>query len=191
MRHRIVVEGEYLIALSEHTDLHTELKKHGKTRGIRKLSDKEKKLIRSLYDLSDKDAKIISDIETKGHKDIKATNHDVKAVEYYLKEKLGGTSLKDVLEWVHFGLTSEDTNNLSYALMLRDSLSEVIIPKLEQIILALNNLATKYKSLSLLARTHGQPASPTTFGKEFKVYAERLKRQSNKLKQFLNPSFTK
>ncbi len=182
MKYRIIVEGEYLIALSEHADLHAELKKRGSTRGIRKFSDKEKKLIRSLYDLSDKDAKIISDIEIKGHKDIKTTNHDVKAVEYYLKEKLGGTSLKDVLEWIHFGLTSEDTNNLSYALMLRGSLSEVVIPKLEQIILTLEHLATKYKGLALLARTHGQPASPTTFGKEFKVYAERLKRQSNNLK---------
>ncbi len=182
MRHRIVVEGEYFIALSEFPEIRAELKKRKNGHGLRKLSQKEKKLIRSLYDLSDKDAKIISDIETKGHKDIKATSHDVKSVEYYIKDKLSNTPLKDILEWIHFGLTSEDTNNLSYALMLRGSLSKVIIPKLEQIILALDHLAAKYKNLGLLARTHGQPASPTTFGKEFKVYAERLKRQSNNLK---------
>ncbi len=166
MRYRITVEGEYLIALSD-------------AKIMRKFSDKEKKLIRSLYELSPSDAQIISDIEKKGYKNIKATDHDVKAVEYYIKDKLSNTSLKDVLEWVHFALTSEDTNNLSYGLMLREGLSTVIIPKIEEIITHLEKLSIKHEKLPMLARTHGQSASPTTFGKEFKVFAERLKKHSN------------
>lgn len=161
MKYRLVVEGEYLIALSE-------------AKLLRKLSDKEKVLIRSLYDLSDTDAQIISDIETKGYKNIKATDHDVKAVEYFIKDKLGNTSLKDVLEYVHFALTSEDTNNIAYGMMLSDSLEKAIKPKLEQIVKALSALGLKHKSLPMLARTHGQPASPTTFGKEFMVFAARI-----------------
>ena len=142
MKYRIAVEGEYLIALSELAELRGKLQR-GITRksGLRKLSDKEKKLIRSLYDLSDADAKIISDIETKGYKNIKATDHDVKAVEYYLKDKLGGTSLKDVLEWTHFALTSEDTNNLAYGLMLTEAMEVILIPKLRKIIEELKSLS--------------------------------------------------
>jgi len=163
MKYRVIVEGEYLIALSE-------------ARLLRRLSDKEKKLIRSLYDLSEKDARTISDIETKGYKNIKATDHDVKAVEYYLKDKLGQTSLKDVLEWIHFALTSEDTNNLAYGMMLSEATGVVMVPKLREIIKHLKALAKKHAKLPMLARTHGQPASPTTFGKEFNVFAQRLDR---------------
>jgi adenylosuccinate lyase len=163
MQSRIIVEGEYLIALSQ-----LKIK-------LRKLSDKEKQIIRKLYKLSDKDAEIIRDIEIKGYKEIKATDHDVKAVEYYMKDKLSNTSLKDVLEWIHFGLTSEDTNNLAYALMLRDG-TELLIKKLQEIIKEINKLAKKHAKLPMLARTHGQPASPTTFGKEMKVFANRLDR---------------
>ena len=169
MKHRLIIEGEYLIALSD-------------AKITRKFSDKEKKLIRSLYNLKTSDAQIISDIETKGYKDIKATDHDVKAVEYYIKYQLAKTSLKNVLEWVHFGLTSEDTNNLSVALMLRESLLNVILPKLEEILKSLNQLIFKSSGLPMLARTHGQPASPTTFGKEFKIFTERLNRQLKILK---------
>ncbi|KKT00975.1 MAG: Adenylosuccinate lyase [Candidatus Nomurabacteria bacterium GW2011_GWF2_43_8] len=168
MRYRVIVEGEYLIALSE---LKTKL---------RKLSDKEKKIIRDLYDLSKKDAQVICDIETKGYKSIKATDHDVKAVEYFMKERLSGTTLKDVLEWIHFGLTSEDTNNLAYGLMLRDG-TEILIKKLKEIIKEIAKLAQTHKSLPMLARTHGQPATPTTFGKEMKVFAQRLERGINHL----------
>lgn len=170
IRYRLIVEGEYLIALSE-----LKLK-------LRKLSDKEKKLVRSLDNLSESDAKIISQIETKGYKSIKATDHDVKAVEYFMKEKLAHTSLKNVLEWVHFGLTSEDTNNLAYGLMLKNGLSTVIIPKLDKIIKSFNLLIKQSAKLPILARTHGQPASPTTFGKEFKVFAARLQRQLDLLR---------
>ena len=182
MKYRIMVEGEYLIALLGNTEVNAEMKKRGSKRGNKNLSEKEKKLIRSLYDLSDKDAKIISDIETKGYKQIKATDHDVKAVEYYIKDKLAQSSLQGILEWIHFGLTSEDTNNLAYALMLKDGLGQVIFPAIEKIQIDLESLAKKHARLPMLARTHGQSASPTTFGKEFKVFAERLKRQSNNLK---------
>jgi len=164
MKYRIIVEGEYLIALSE-----LKIK-------LRKFSDTEKKLIRSFYNLSEKDAQIISDIELKGYKHIKATDHDVKAIEYFMKDKLSKTSLNDSLEWIHFALTSEDTNNLAYALMLSDSFEQVLIPSIKKIILELNTLAKKHKNLAMLARTHGQPASPTTFGKEMKVFAHRLER---------------
>jgi len=173
MKYRIAVEGEYLIALSELP---------GTKKYLRSLSVKEKILIRSLYDLSDADAKIISDIETKGYKNIKATDHDVKAVEYYIKDKLSSTSLKDVLEWIHFGLTSYDINTPARAMMLSDALEEILIPKISSIVQTIELLAKKYKFLPMLARTHGQPASPTTFGKEFKVFNHRLKKQLTHLK---------
>ena len=144
---------------------------------MRRLSDKEKKFIRSLYDLSANDAQIISLLETKGYKGIKATDHDVKAVEYFMKDRLAKTSLKNILEWIHFGLTSEDTNNIAYALMLKGSLNNVILPKLAEIFQSLNHLISKSVNLPMLARTHGQSASPTTFGKEFRVFTARLSRQ--------------
>ncbi len=170
MKYRLTVEGEYLIALSD-------------LKLLRRLSDREKKLVRSLYNLSLGSAQIISDIELKGYKNIKATDHDVKAVEYYMKEKLKNTSLKDVLEWIHFGLTSYDINTPARGMMLSDGLASVLIPALDKIYLALENLSKRYKNLPMLARTHGQPASPTTFGKEFKVFSQRLSRQLSQLKQ--------
>lgn len=169
MKYRIIVEGEYFITLSD-------------LKLTRKFSKNEKKIVRTLYNLSEKEAQIISEIELKGYKNIKATDHDVKAVEYFIKDSLSRTSLKDNLEWVHFALTSEDTNNIAYALMLSDSLGQVLIPKIEKIISELNTLAKKYQNLPMLARTHGQPASPTTFGKEMRVFTERLKQHSNILK---------
>lgn len=167
MRHRVIVEGEYLIALSD-----LKLK-------LRKLSDKEKKLIRSLYNLSEADAKIISDIERKGYKEIPATNHDVKAVEYFIKLKLASTSLKDILEWIHFGLTSYDVNTPARGMMLGNALEQIILPKISLIVQTIELFSKKYKALPMLARTHGQPASPTTFGKEMQVFAVRLKKQTN------------
>src|SRR3989338_11506323 len=172
MKYKIIAEGEYLIAL-------------------KKLSGKDSKLIRNLYNFNAKDAELVSQIELKGYKNIKATNHDFKAIEYYIKEKLGQTSLKDVLEFVHFGLTSEDASNIAYALMLRDGIKHVYLPQLEDLINKINKLATENKNVPMLARTHGQPASPTTFGKEFKIFTERLKRQlkqiqSHKIQAKLN-----
>ncbi|MDP2789270.1 MAG: adenylosuccinate lyase [bacterium] len=170
MHYRLKVEGEYLIALSEF-----KIK-------LRKFSDKENKLIRSLCDLSNADAEIIQDIETKGYKNIKATDHDVKAVEYFMKDKLSRTSLQDVLEWIHFGLTSEDTNNIAYALMLRDG-TGILQKKLKEVASEINKLAKTHSRLPMLARTHGQSASPTTFGKEFKVFTSRIERQMNNLQK--------
>ncbi|OGI85782.1 adenylosuccinate lyase [Candidatus Nomurabacteria bacterium RIFCSPLOWO2_01_FULL_39_17] len=170
MHYRIVVEGEYLIALSK-----LKIK-------LRRFSNREIKLIRLLYNLREADAQIISDIETRGYKNIKATDHDVKAVEYFMKMKLGNSSLKDVLEWIHFGLTSEDTNNLAYALMLRDGV-DILLGKLNRVMKEINNLAKKHKNLPMLARTHGQPATPTTFGKEFLVFAKRIEKQVRNLQK--------
>ncbi len=164
MKYRIMMEGEYLIALSS----------LGKT-GLKKFTEIEVKKIRSLYDLSDADFEKIKEFE-------KTTNHDVKAVEYFIKEKLKTTSLKNDIEWVHFALTSEDTNNIAYALLLRDSLEGVIIPNIQKIIDNLTNLAQQHKNLSMLARTHGQSASPTTFGKEMKVFVARIEKRLAGLK---------
>lgn len=170
--YRIKVEGEYLIALSEFGGL-----------GLRKISDKEKQALRNFFKLETAEVAAISDLEFKGYKNIPPTNHDVKAAEYFLKAKLSATSLRDTLEWVHFGLTSEDINNLAVGLMLQSGINQAVLPALEKLQDKLASLAKKYQAVAMLARTHGQPASPTTFGKEFKVYAERLKRQISLLKR--------
>jgi adenylosuccinate lyase len=110
------------------------------------------------------------------------TNHDVKAVEYYLKEKIAGNEeLAAVKEFIHFACTSEDINNLAYALMLRDARSQVLLPALDKLVGALSALSRRYAEQPMLARTHGQPASPTTLGKEMAVFAQRLKRQRDQL----------
>lgn len=172
MKYKIIMEGEYLIALSEMRGIN-----------LRKFAQKEKEIIRNLYkNFSLKDAKIINQIETKGYKNIKATNHDFKAIEYYIKEKLGQTSLKDILEFTHFGLTSEDASNIAYALMISESMKEIYLPTLENILQKIEKLAKNNKNIPMLARTHGQPASPSTFGKEFKIFEERLKTQLRQLK---------
>ena len=110
------------------------------------------------------------------------TNHDVKAVEYYLKEKFNNhEELKEIKEFLHFACTSEDINNLAYALMLKDCRSEVLMPALEQLIGAIGKLAHTYAETPMLCRTHGQPASPSTLGKEMAVFAARVKRQQEQL----------
>ncbi len=109
------------------------------------------------------------------------TNHDVKAIEYWLREKLGGSSSAGrealgALEFIHFAATSEDVNNLAYALMLADARTRVLLPKLDAVIAALRDMARKHARLAMLSRTHGQPASPTTLGKELANFAHRLQR---------------
>lgn len=164
MKYRTKVECEYLIALSE-------LKKTD----LRKFSPSEIKIIRSIYKkFGDASYEQIKNFEL-------TTNHDVKAVEYFIKDNLKKTPLKDSIEWIHFALTSEDTNNISYALILRDALADVMMPEIRKVIDELDSLAKKHKSLPMLARTHGQSASPTTFGKEIKVFVGRLKRQLHNL----------
>ena len=108
------------------------------------------------------------------------TNHDVKAVEYYLKDKIQGTSLEDLSEFLHFACTSEDINNLSHAQMLKDGLEHLTSLQIE-IVGVIKKLAGEYKDVSMLARTHGQTASPTTIGKELAVFAARLQKQSEKI----------
>src|SRR3989344_4809124 len=161
MQYRVIVEGEYFIALSL-------LRKTS----LRKFSNTEIKKVRSLYRLSSKDFEHIKNIEQK-------TNHDVKAVEYFLKEKLAKTSLKKSVEWIHFGLTSYDINTVARGMMLGDALEKVIIPKIILLTKNINTISKKYKALPMLSRTHGQSASPTTFGKEMKVFEQRLKKQTD------------
>jgi adenylosuccinate lyase len=172
IRYRVMAEGEYLIALSGIPEL-----------GL-KFSDDELGLIRNMYSTSLEDCEIVTAIDKKGYKEIKPTNHDLKAVEYFIKDKLKGTSLEDRLEWTHFALTSEDIKNVAYALMLSDGYSQVIIPSIDRINSAIRNFADKYAGLPMLGRTHGQPASPTTLGKEFKVFDSRLERQLEQLKNY-------
>src|SRR3989338_1502488 len=154
IRARIKVESEYLLALSEEKEL-----------GIRKLTGEEKKLLQEIWRISIEGARIVKAIEKDGYEGIPATNHDVKAVEYFVKKKLAGTSLADVSEFVHFAITSEDTDNIAYALLLSDVLDGELIPAVEDLRKHLADLAEKYASAPMLSRTHGQPASPTTFGK--------------------------
>ncbi|MBK8670692.1 MAG: adenylosuccinate lyase [Saprospiraceae bacterium] len=104
----------------------------------------------------------------------KVTNHDVKAVEYYIKSKLNGTILEEYKEFVHFGLTSQDINNTAMPLMMKDAMQNTIIPALEAILTAMHTRAQEYKGVPMLAKTHGQAASPTTLGKEWMVFIERL-----------------
>jgi len=117
-------------------------------------------------------------------KDIeKVTNHDVKAVEYFIKDefdKIGG--LERYKEFIHFGLTSQDINNTSLPMMIKDSLDKVMLPALEGVTSLIGKMATDFRGIPMLAKTHGQPASPTTLGKEFAVFEERLSDQIDLLK---------
>jgi adenylosuccinate lyase len=112
----------------------------------------------------------------------KTTNHDVKAVEYFLKEKIAGNAeLENVTEFIHFACTSEDINNLSHALMLREARTQVLLPQMDDLVKAIAGLAHRHADVPMLSRTHGQPASPTTLGKEMANVAYRLKRQAEQL----------
>lgn len=122
-------------------------------------------------------------IETEGLGKIKATRHDVKAVEYYLRGLFAENGLNAYTPWLHFALTSEDVNSLCYALMISDAVEKALIPALENLLTELRGLSRKYAGDALLARTHGQAAVPTTFGKEFKVFEYRLSRQLKQLKK--------
>ena len=165
IRKRLVVECEYLIALSEAGGV-----------GMRKLSEEEKVNLRQLPNISIEEAKEIKKIEQE-------TNHDVKAVEYYIKKKLAGTSLKDIAEWTHFALTSEDVNSVAHGMLLRGALQAVIDPALEGIRTTLFALAKEHAATPMLSRTHGQAATPTTFGKEMRVFEARLSRQLDGLRK--------
>ncbi len=132
--------------------------------------------LRSIYqNFSETDAQSVKEIE-------KTTNHDVKAVEYFIKGKfdeIGG--MEDFKEFIHFGLTSQDINNTSFPMMIGDAIKEVFVPEVQALIDKLNGLAEEWKDIPMLAHTHGQPASPTRLGKEIKVFAYRLERQFEQL----------
>ena len=133
--------------------------------------------LRKIYlDFSENDALLVKEIE-------KTTNHDVKAVEYFIKEKMEQLSIGEMKEFVHFGLTSQDINNTAIPMSLKDAIQQVYLPILKQLIDVLNDLANQWKGISMLARTHGQPASPTRLGKEIMVFVERLQEQKKQLEQ--------
>ncbi len=132
--------------------------------------------LRAIYNqFTEADATAIKNIE-------KTTNHDVKAVEYFIKEKLDSLQLADIKEWVHFGLTSQDINNTAIPLSIKDALATVILPELNATLQLIEQKAEAYKEIPMLAKTHGQAASPTRLGKEIGVFAERLKVQIAQLK---------
>ncbi|MDP2649130.1 MAG: adenylosuccinate lyase, partial [bacterium] len=172
IRKRLVVECEYLVALSETKGV-----------GMRKLSDEEKLALRQIPNISIEEARIVKKMEKEGYEGIPATNHDVKAVEYYLKKRLAATSLKDIAEWAHFALTSEDINSVAYGMLLRSALGSVLSPALESVRASLETEAKARAGLPMLARTHGQSASPTTYGKEMRVFERRLARQMQQLRE--------
>lgn len=132
-----------------------------KTGLVRPLNDSE---CAALDSFTDEDVRKIQDIE-------KTTRHDVKAIEYFLREKIS----EDLHQWIHFGLTSEDINNIAQSIALRDSRDQILLPALDSLITSLRDFAKKYRALPMLAKTHGQPAVPTTLGKEIAVYLARLK----------------
>jgi adenylosuccinate lyase len=166
MRFRVLVEIRWLQALAVQNDIGE----------VPTLSDKANTLLNNITDnFSETDALHIKEIES-------TTNHDVKAVEYFIKEKIAGNEeLEKVSEFIHFACTSEDINNLSHALMLKESHESVMRPTLIDIINAITTLTVKYADQAMLARTHGQTASPTTLGKEMGVFAHRLNRQLTQL----------
>ena len=166
MKYRVRVEIEYFIALCELP--------------LPQLADFDQALfpeLRKIYaDFSETDALRVKEIES-------VTNHDVKAIEYFIKERFDAIGGLDAFkEFIHFGLTSQDINNTSFPLMLKESLEAVYIPLLEELVNRLNAYAEEWKDIPMLAKTHGQPASPTRLGKEVRVFAYRLEQQLGLLK---------
>lgn len=164
IRYRVRVEVEYFIALCELP--------------LPQLSGIDRNLFGKFRDIylsfTEADALRVKEFE-------KTTNHDVKAVEYLLKEKLEALGVGANMEFVHFGLTSQDINNTATPLMMKEATAKILMPLLDCVISKLRHLASEWKDIALLARTHGQPASPTRLGKEMMVFVERLEAQRNQL----------
>ncbi|MDX2457811.1 MAG: adenylosuccinate lyase [Gammaproteobacteria bacterium] len=162
IRHRVVVEVRWLQALASHASIGE----------VPLLSTHADRLLNDIIEkFSEQDAQRVKNIE-------RTTNHDVKAVEYFLKEKIAGNAeLEAISEFIHFACTSEDINNLAYALMLREARNQALLPLLDDVIRAINELAQRYADQPMLSRTHGQTASPTTVGKEMANVSARLQRQ--------------
>ena len=165
IKNRVLVEIEYFISLCEIP-----------LPQLKSIKKSDFKQLRKIYtDFSEKDAKKIKEIE-------KRTNHDVKAVEYFIKNKFDKLNLGKYKEFIHFGLTSQDINNTAIPISLKDALNDVYYPELEKIISYLNDSSKKWSKIPMLARTHGQPASPTRLGKEIDVFTVRIKEQLKLLK---------
>ena len=165
IRRRVQVEVEWLVEMADCAAI----------TDMRALTGAEQALLRGLVaDFDDDAAARVKGIE-------RTTNHDVKAVEYYIRERLAGTSLDDAREWVHFCCTSEDINNLSHALMLKGALEEEWLPQARALVDGVAALAEATADTPMLARTHGQAASPTTLGKELAVFVYRWRRQMRQL----------
>lgn len=166
IRYRVKVEIEYFIALCKLP--------------LPQLAGVDHALFGELRDIYAKfsvdDAQRVKDIES-------VTNHDVKAVEYFIKEQFDRLGLAQYKEFIHFGLTSQDINNTSVPMLIRDSLHEAYLPLLDEMVGLLNQYAGEWKDIPMLAKTHGQPASPTRLGKEIRVFAYRLEKQIELLKQ--------
>ncbi|MCD5416758.1 adenylosuccinate lyase [Candidatus Bipolaricaulota bacterium] len=163
IKERVTLEILYLLALSDLPELPISL------------SSMEKTALTSIYrQFTIDDARRVRQIERVGTEETRPTDHDVKAVEYYLREQLKKIALTRLIPWIHFGLTSEDIDNLAYNRLLKRAIEAVILPALCTVQQRLLSLAEEYKELPLLAHTHGRPASPTTLGKEFALYLYRL-----------------
>ena len=165
IRYRVHVEIEYFIALTEFLPQLAELNMVPTKEALRKI----------YIEFSIDEATHIKEIES-------VTNHDVKAVEYFLKEKFDALSLGKYKEFIHFGLTSQDINNTAAPLSLKDALNKIYFPELENVIRILKSDAETWADIPMLAKTHGQPASPTRLGKEVMVFVYRLEQQLNLLK---------
>lgn len=166
IRHRVLIEVRWLQALVAHKDiLETPT-----------LSEHANNILNTIVEnFSEEDARRVKNIE-------RTTNHDVKAVEYFLKEKIAGNDeLESISEFIHFACTSEDINNLAHALMLREGRGQVLLPQIDEIISSIKQLAHELADQPMLSRTHGQPASPTTMGKELANVVYRLQRQREQI----------
>ncbi|WP_276271659.1 adenylosuccinate lyase [Haloarcula litorea] len=170
MRARVQVEVEYLLALADldATPL--------------TVTADQRAALRDCYEsFDDEDASVVKTLETEGYGEYSATNHDVKAVEYFIR--LRSPDGLDADNWIHFGLTSEDVNNLAHRLLVKPAVEDVLVPELREIRDTLVEMAHDYGDVPMLARTHGQPATPTTFGKEMAVYASRLGRAIGRIER--------
>jgi adenylosuccinate lyase len=166
IRYRVLVEIEYFISLCEQ-----------RLPQLKTFPQNKFKALRAIYlEFNEGDAKQIKEFE-------KTTNHDVKAVEYFIKGKFEVLGIKKYSEFIHFGLTSQDVNNTSIPLLLKDSMEKEILPLIFEVHKLLKDYAKLWKSVPMLARTHGQPASPTKLGKELMVFCERIQKQLDLLKQ--------
>ncbi len=169
IKYRVLVEIRYFISLSELP-----------IPSLKNLSKKDlDKVSKISSDFSLDDAVTVKNIEKK-------INHDVKAVEYFIKEKFDRLDFGSYKEYIHFGLTSQDVNNTAIPLMLKDSINNILSTSFTEIVNLLHSKSNELRGISMIARTHGQPASPTTFGKEFEVFEERLKNQINSLTHIPN-----